>query len=264
MGFFDTLGNMFGFGDASTSFNFKAQAPKFISEGYVPSLENKAIQLESRPETTSFAEALLAKQKDDTFKQAMAMGTGRGGGVSPALTQRLAAQNAGQAGAQAAQSAGLMRAQESMENRKLNDEMAFRYRQMGLSAAQAQAQADLDAQRINAHMAEQNAATQQQAIGGVGSTIGSAIGSIFGFSEGGKVPGVAEKAGDHEVNDKVPAMLSPGEIVIPRSAAKDADKAKEFIDHLKGNKSKPNHFGAVLKKQREIMEKMKELESLIK
>ena len=59
-------------------------------------------------------------------------------------------------------------------------------------------------------------------------------------------------------------MLSPGEIVIPRSAAKDADKAKEFIDHLKGNKSKPNHFGAVLKKQREIMEKMKELESLIK
>jgi hypothetical protein len=45
---------------------------------------------------------------------------------------------------------------------------------------------------------------------------------------GGKVPGKAEVPGDSETNDTVPAMLSPGEIVIKRSKAESpADAAKE-------------------------------------
>lgn len=42
------------------------------------------------------------------------------------------------------------------------------------------------------------------------------------------VPGIPMKKGDHEDNDVVPALLSPGEIVIPRSHAADPKKAAAF------------------------------------
>ena len=42
------------------------------------------------------------------------------------------------------------------------------------------------------------------------------------------VPGIPLKKGDHEDNDVVPALLSPGEIVIPRSHAADPKKAAAF------------------------------------
>lgn len=42
------------------------------------------------------------------------------------------------------------------------------------------------------------------------------------------VPGMPIKKGDHEDNDVVPALLSPGEIVIPRSHAADPKKAAAF------------------------------------
>lgn len=45
-------------------------------------------------------------------------------------------------------------------------------------------------------------------------------GNIKDYREGGKVEGKAPIPGDHPANDIVPAMLSPGEIVIPRSIAK--------------------------------------------
>jgi len=45
---------------------------------------------------------------------------------------------------------------------------------------------------------------------------------------GEKVPGKAEVKGDSLKNDKVPVMLSPGEIVVPRSKSGDPDKAAQF------------------------------------
>lgn len=48
------------------------------------------------------------------------------------------------------------------------------------------------------------------------------------FRTGGPVQGQAQVAGDSLKNDTVPAMLSPGEIVIPRSHAMDPDLAAEF------------------------------------
>ncbi|MFN6139460.1 MAG: hypothetical protein ACK480_13310, partial [Planctomycetota bacterium] len=40
------------------------------------------------------------------------------------------------------------------------------------------------------------------------------------------------KEGDHPENDIVPAMLSPGEIVIPRSKAKDPKAAAKFAEAI--------------------------------
>lgn len=45
---------------------------------------------------------------------------------------------------------------------------------------------------------------------------------------GGHISGEAKVAGDSEENDTVPAMLSPGELVIPRSVPKDGAHMEEF------------------------------------
>lgn len=62
---------------------------------------------------------------------------------------------------------------------------------------------------------------------------GMAYGGTF-MADGG-VPGEAEVAGDSEENDTVPALLSPGEIVIPRSVAMSPnapEEAAKFVAHL--------------------------------
>jgi hypothetical protein len=64
---------------------------------------------------------------------------------------------------------------------------------------------------------------------------------------GGNVPGEAQVKGDSEENDTVPTLLSPGEVVIPRSIAQHPDapeKAAEFIRHLK-SKKKMGYGGVV-------------------
>jgi hypothetical protein len=49
---------------------------------------------------------------------------------------------------------------------------------------------------------------------------------------GGPVPGQPMVEGDSPKNDNVHVMLSPGEIVIPRSASKSKAKAMKFIDKM--------------------------------
>lgn len=48
---------------------------------------------------------------------------------------------------------------------------------------------------------------------------------------GGHIAGEAKVEGDSEKNDTVPAMLSPGELVIPRSVPKDGPHMEEFAKH---------------------------------
>lgn len=117
---------------------------------------------------------------------------------------------------------------------------------------------------IQGQVAQQNAKGQGGILNGIGGALGSIIGlaeggavpsnqeanikeddspsivdHILGHCEGGmmshskmkrggKVPGKAAVKGDSYKNDKVPAVLSPGEIVVPRSKAKDPEKAAKF------------------------------------
>lgn len=150
--------------------------------------------------------------------------------------------------------------------------------QQGGIAAQNQSitQGQLGAQNINANTANANADRAGKGIGGLISGVGSALalsdggevptgiqkygggdsgdipqldkpkeekgGLLSSFlAKGGRVPGKPEVQGDSQKNDKVPALLSPGEVVIPRSImdAEDApEKAAEFIKHLQKNKKK--------------------------
>lgn len=60
-------------------------------------------------------------------------------------------------------------------------------------------------------------------------------------AQGGSVPGQAEVKGNSEDNDVVPALLSPGEVVLPRSVTQAPDmeeRALEFLKHIKSNKRK--------------------------
>lgn len=61
---------------------------------------------------------------------------------------------------------------------------------------------------------------------------------IMNMRSGGHVPGKATVQGDSQKNDTVPAMLSPGEIVIPRSKAQNPDAAKAFVEAVLSGKHK--------------------------
>lgn len=57
---------------------------------------------------------------------------------------------------------------------------------------------------------------------------------LLKYMHGGEVEGEAIYKGDHPDNDIVPAVLSPGEIVVPRSIAASSDEAiLDFIRHVK-------------------------------
>lgn len=59
------------------------------------------------------------------------------------------------------------------------------------------------------------------------------------MQEGGHVPGEAKVSGDSPKNDSVHAMLSPGEIVVPRSIAPHPEAVKRFVQHLTHGKPPP-------------------------
>lgn len=60
-----------------------------------------------------------------------------------------------------------------------------------------------------------------------------ASGGPICMDDGGKVPGKAEVPGDSMLNDKVPAMLSPGEVVMPRTMV---DALRNLMDPNRGAK----------------------------
>lgn len=97
------------------------------------------------------------------------------------------------------------------------------------------------------------------------SEVGGAVGpAALVANSGAVVPGKAKVSGDSASNDTVPAMLSPGEAVIPRSvmdAPNAAEKAKEFIEHLKKQKNKKDlSYGQVLEAHRKMQEGMEMLQ----
>jgi hypothetical protein len=65
------------------------------------------------------------------------------------------------------------------------------------------------------------------------------------YSVGGEVApeAAAPEPGDHPANDIVPAMVSPGEVVLPRTVASNPEKAKKFIEALNKKNKPQDEFG---------------------
>lgn len=82
-------------------------------------------------------------------------------------------------------------------------------------------------------------------------------GNIPSFSQallnGGSVPGKPEVSGDSEKNDTVPTMLSPGEVVLPRSVTQAPDMEKKAIEFLKHLKTKKKGYGDVIEARKDKM-----------
>lgn len=176
-------------------------------------------------------------------------------GINPALAQRLSSQQAAQQTQEAAQQGAILQAKQQQE---ALGGLQNVYGQVG---QQALGQYGAAQQALTA----QEAANQRmmgQLAGGVMQGVGALAGKFF--AEGGKVPGKAEVHGDSYANDKVPAMLSPGEIVVPRSKSQDPDKAKEFIDHIMGEGEEEGDrevtYADVLAMQKKLAEMIKSLE----
>lgn len=59
---------------------------------------------------------------------------------------------------------------------------------------------------------------------------------VSDFKDGGQVPGHARVPGNSPINDTVHAKLSPGEIVIPRTATNDDEEFDAFMDKFRPSK----------------------------
>lgn len=81
-----------------------------------------------------------------------------------------------------------------------------------------------------------------------------------------EVPGKARFKGDTRSNDTVPALLSPGEIVLPRSVAQADDapeKAKDFVSAIKKQKRpSPKAFAQALARLNELEARLNAMEAL--
>ncbi len=71
---------------------------------------------------------------------------------------------------------------------------------------------------------------------------------FMSFARGGKVPGNATVSGDSLLNDKILALLSPGEYVIPRSVMNDPTAQALIKSLVEGNKLPQFAFGGELAK----------------
>lgn len=97
-------------------------------------------------------------------------------------------------------------------------------------------------------------------------------GKAMPYKSGGEVPGQAPVKGDSFKNDKVPAMLSPGEVVIPRSVIEQgavaagyfAKKASEDSNYnAKTFKSEGKSLSRMLKELQDSEETYKKVSSML-
>lgn len=110
------------------------------------------------------------------------------------------------------------------------------------------------------------------ALGPVGTTAGAELGAKLGgkigseFAGGGEIAGRSKFKGDTRSNDTVPALLSPGEIVLPRSVAQDEkapEKAKKFVEAIKSKKkASPKDYAQAMARLKELEARMDAMETL--
>lgn len=274
-----------------------------------------ALQAQASGQGPSVAGSMLNQALTNQTAQTNALAASQRGNANPALAMRLAMQNNANAGQSTAAQAAIARQQEQLnaqgmlgsalgqmrgqdlQNQQGMASLAQGYHQMGMGAAQANQNAQLGQNQINAGVAMQNTKNQNQMAGkvfdavsgagamnslgggggsggaeggaeaaGGGSSLAKTGMSLAMMSQGGRVPGAPQVMGDSPANDTVPAKLSPGEIVIPRSHATDSKRAKEFIDHLMKSQGKGQDasYAKVLEAHRKLHERVKKLEKKVK
>jgi hypothetical protein len=179
-------------------------------------------------------------------------------GISPAAAGRLVSQRQAEIGQNLAGESALQRMQQQMLAQQ-------QLGQNSLGMYNTAVGGRLGAQNVNAAVTNSNTDAQGRLVGGIISGGASGVAAYAGkgkadggyiepestgpqsnlgralmagsrepmvFMADGGVPGTAVVHGDSPANDLVPARLSPGEIVIPRSHAHSPEAAASFVEAL--------------------------------
>lgn len=212
----------------------------------------QALQMQSAGLGPSVAQNQLNQATNTNLSNAMGMAASARG-VNPALAARQAQQSGAQMNQQAAGQAATMRAQEQlgaqgMLGNQLNTMQTQNLQMQGVNANTAQANAQANAGIAGGLLGGLGA-------GGAAMAGGKYNGGMVGYADGGAVqprssitnyllnpmmaasgntvPGQPMVPGNNPVNDVVPAMLSPREIVIPNSITMGpnaGEAAKKFVE----------------------------------
>jgi hypothetical protein len=219
-----------------------------------------------------FAQALQQAQAATQAQLASARG------LSPAQAQQLAMQQQQAARQQAAGQSAALRLQEQMAAQANLGTALAQERQGGILAASTAGglgmqagqlgvtQQQMEQQRL---IKEQELKREQQAAAekGITDLAQTAAKLAFAKSKGGEIKGRAAYSGDTRSNDTIPAMLSPGEIVLPRSVAQSPDapeKAKDFVSAIKSKKKPtPKDYVAALGRMQELEARLNAIETLM-
>lgn len=221
-----------------------------------------------------FAQALQQAQAATQAQLASARG------LSPAQAQQLAMQQQAAARQQAASQSGQLRLQEQLSAQSALGNLLGQRRQQELLGGQLAAgmygtagqlglggaQLEQQAREATMQAAQQETAANRQLTGSIIGGLAGIGAAAAGRAGGGEIKGRAKFKGDTRSNDTVPAMLSPGEIVLPRTVAQAPDapeKAKDFVSALKKQKRpSPKAFGEALSRLAELEARMNAMEAL--
>jgi hypothetical protein len=179
----------------------------------------------SNGQAPSIARMAIRKNIEHANNAALAMAASQRGSSNPALAFRQAQIMGQEAQLQGAQEGAMMVEAEKRQADQMIAAQAAAHRGVALNQETTNLNAKMQGQQNNLN-----------AIVGIGNTAAKAAtggGKPPGAAHGAIVPGEPIVEGDHPVNDTVPYMLSPGEVVIPRSAAKSEKTLKMFLDKIK-------------------------------
>lgn len=250
MGFFDNIGN-FLFGDSGE--HNKAAHPLDMNAGNINTANEDQVrqqqmgliqQLQNQSNGTggpSLAQGQLQQATDANNRNAMSLGQSQ---VGQGMSNQAALMNIGQAQAnnmqQAAGQSAQQRMLEQMQAQQQLQQMLGGTRGQDLGLASNQAQNNMGMQQMQsgqdfqyANMNNQNRLANNAAAGNFLGGIGQMAET---YATKGKAHGGEIGTGpDDPANDTVPAMLSPGEVVLPLSVtqAEDApERAKKFLEAI--------------------------------
>jgi hypothetical protein len=167
----------------------------------------------------SVTELQYKQAMDDITRQQQSAAASARGVSSAGLLQRQAMLGGQEAGQQLAQQSAVAKLAEQRSAEQMLLGQAAAQRGIAAGAAGTQLGAEQDAAKTRAGFFA--------SLGGAATSAGT------GKYAGGEVEGEEVVPGDSPLNDTEPHMLSAGEIVIPKSAAKDKESAVKFLEALK-------------------------------
>jgi hypothetical protein len=285
---------LFGFGDDPTI--GRASMPSEYSGGFARGQqegfgdvgsaraageEQRRLAAALRAQAEGRTPSLAAMQYASALEQSQAAAASQlasARGLSPAQAQRLLMTQQAAARAGAAGQSAMMRLQEQQAAQAALANVLMQQRQQSLLGGQVAgalgqqagqlglAQQELEQRRLTgeAELKRQEEAAGERAIT---AAVTGPLSALAGKAKGGEIKGRAQYNGDTRSNDTVPALLSPGEIVLPRSVAQDEDapeKSKKFVEAIKKQKKPAGKasIAAALARIQELEARLNAMEAL--